>query len=105
MTLPLTDFSTVSFLTATATAAGHTGTIGDAEFAPTELELHESSLAVEAGRQRIAAPTRTLLTATPSALSSSGGSFSVAWGLTQTQPVQPAPETAPGFNGALRRAG
>src|SRR5271166_1726234 len=36
--LPLTDFGSVEFTSATATAAGHTGTIDDADWSATALE-------------------------------------------------------------------
>ncbi len=100
-TLPLTDFGTVSFPTATATSAGHVGTIGDPLFTATALELHENALALDAGRHTTAAA-GTLFTATPSPLAA-GGSFSVAWGATQAQAPEAPPEGPGTLNGTLRR--
>lgn len=69
--LPLANFGTVSFTHALATVAGHAGTILDPGWSPTALELIE-----ESGRFAVRAlPSG----AAPSALSSDGASFAVAW--------------------------
>jgi len=60
-TLPLANFGTVSFTSALALAAGHGGTIADAGWAATSIELQSFTGAV------------------PSELSADGGSFSVTW--------------------------
>jgi len=60
-TLPLANFGTVSFSSALALAAGHGGTIADAGWAATAIELQSFTGAV------------------PSDLSPDGGSFSVTW--------------------------
>ena len=60
-TLPLANFGTVSFSSALALAAGHGGTIADAGWAATSIEL------------------RAFTGAVPSELSPDGGSFSVTW--------------------------
>ena len=60
-TLPLANFGTVSFTSALALAAGHGGTIADAGWAATAIELQAVTGAV------------------PSELSPDGGSFSVTW--------------------------
>ena len=49
-TLPLTDFGTVAFSAATATAAAHTGTITDPDWAATALELQQSAVTSVAGQ-------------------------------------------------------
>lgn len=61
--LPLADFGTVGFTNASATAAGHTGTISDSSWNAEAVQLSGSGAA---GAQ-------------PSGLSSDGSSFSVAW--------------------------
>lgn len=61
--LPLADFGTVGFTSASATADGHTGTISDPSWSAQPVALDQSSSA----------------TAQPSSLSSDGSSFSVAW--------------------------
>jgi Peptidase A4 family len=61
-TLPLANFGTVAFTSAKALAAGHGGTIVDAAWDATAIEL------------------RSFTGAVPSGLSPDGGSFSVAWG-------------------------
>ena len=60
-TLPLANFGTVSFTAALALASGHGGTIADAGWAATAIEL------------------RAFTGAVPSELSPDGGSFSVTW--------------------------
>jgi hypothetical protein len=60
-TLPLANFGTVAFSSAKALAAGHGGTIVDAAWAATAIELDA------------------LTSAVPSDVSPDGGSFSVTW--------------------------
>jgi hypothetical protein len=60
-TLPLANFGTVSFTSAMALAAGHGGTIVDAGWTATAIELQSFTGAF------------------PSELSADGGSFSVTW--------------------------
>jgi hypothetical protein len=62
--LPLADFGTVSFSSSTATVSGTTGTIGSFGASVQQITMVTSSGAVKAQ---------------PSALSSSGDSFSVTW--------------------------
>jgi hypothetical protein len=59
--LPLANFGTVSFTSALALSVGHGGTIADAGWAATSIELKAFTGAV------------------PSELSADGGSFSVTW--------------------------
>lgn len=99
-TLPLADFGTTLFSSATATARGHTGTIADADWTTSALELQQdaSSGAGSSAALRNSS-TRTLTVATPSAASAADGSFSVAWQQESVQSEQPAAPTLPGFNG------
>ncbi len=69
--LPLANFGTISFTRASATAAGHAGTIVDPSWTATTLQLIE-----ESGRFAAQALSSG---AVPSALSSDGASFEVAW--------------------------
>ncbi len=78
--LPLANFGIVSVTHALATFAGHAGTILDPGWSPTALELIE-----ESGRFAMRAlPSG----AAPSALSSDGASFAVAWQDAITPPDQ-----------------
>jgi len=71
--LPLSDFGTVDFTNATATANGHTGTISDPNWTATPVALGaDGSYDVSFGGGQNSAG------ATPSTLSSDGSSFSVA---------------------------
>ncbi|MHB1569349.1 MAG: G1 family glutamic endopeptidase [Solirubrobacteraceae bacterium] len=73
--LPLADFGTVKFSNAAATTVGgHTGTISDASWTDAALSLSPS-----AGGYAEYVPGQGGGSASPSALSSSGSSFSVAW--------------------------
>jgi Peptidase A4 family len=72
--LPLSDFGTVDFTSATATANGHTGTISDSNWSSQAVALgSDGSYDVSLGSGGNTAG------ATPSTLSSDGSSFSVAW--------------------------
>ncbi|MBV8220963.1 MAG: hypothetical protein JO325_21070 [Solirubrobacterales bacterium] len=72
--LPLSDFGTVDFSNATATANGHTGPISDSDWSAQAVALGSNgSYDVGYGSSQNSAG------ATPSSLSSDGSSFSVAW--------------------------
>ena len=72
--LPLSDFGTVDFTNATATANGHTGTISDPNWTAQPIALGSGgTYDVGYGSSQNTAG------ATPSSLSSDGSSFSVAW--------------------------
>ena len=72
--LPLSDFGTVDFTNATATANGHTGTISDPNWTAQPVALGSSgAYDVSYGSSDNTAG------ATPSNLSSDGSSFSVTW--------------------------
>jgi hypothetical protein len=71
--LPLADFGTVSFTHASSTADAHTGTIGDAAWSASPIELVSDAQAVDPAGNPFA------IGAVPSALSSDGAEFSVDW--------------------------
>jgi Peptidase A4 family len=72
--LPLSDFGSVNFTSASATAGGHTGTISDSNWSAQPVALGaDGSYDVSYGSSANTAG------ATPSTLSSDGSSFSVAW--------------------------
>jgi hypothetical protein len=72
--LPLSDFGTVDFTNATATANGHTGTISDPNWSAQPVALGSGgTYDIGYGSSQNTAG------ATPSTLSSDGSSFSVAW--------------------------
>jgi hypothetical protein len=99
-TLPLTNFGTVTFSSATATAHGHTGAVEDRNWSATALELRQGGGAPGGGpaaSRNLSAGA--LAVATPSGASSSNGAFAVSW---QEQPIQveaPSVPTLPSFNG------
>jgi WD40 repeat protein len=99
-TLPLTNFGTVDFLSATATAQGHTGAINDADWSASALELRERGVAGGRGPAAFRNPSAgASRAATPSPASSSDGSFAVSWQEQMVQGGAPPPPTLPGFNG------
>jgi hypothetical protein len=72
--LPLSDFGSVQFTSATATANGHTGTISDSNWSAQPVQLGGSGVSdVSYGGDQSSAG------ATPTSLSSDGSSFSVAY--------------------------
>jgi Peptidase A4 family len=99
-TVALTNFGTVVFSSATATADKHTGTIEDPDWSATALELRQGAGHDFGGRPgRRFGPTSALITATPSPVSGSEGFFTVSW-QEQSIPVeQPSAPTLPGFGG------
>jgi hypothetical protein len=98
--LPLTNFGDVVFSSATATARGHTGTISDPAWSATALELQQSTFTgLGVGAVTRTTPTRTLIAATPSALTASSRGFSVSWQEDAVQIERPSAGTLPGFGG------
>jgi hypothetical protein len=91
-TLDLTNFGSVAFTNATATAAGHTATLGDGSWPATELLLRQDGVAASGASAR----NGTVVSATPSAYA--GGVFSVAYGETPGAQATEAP-TLPGSTG------
>jgi hypothetical protein len=93
-TLPLSDFGTVSFSSATVRAGSHTGPISDPDWSQIDLELRQGPSAGPFGRRHARALAgAALVAATPSSLSGSEGSFSVRWEELplQTEATQPPP--------------
>ena len=74
--LPLTNFGTVTFAGATATAGGHTGTISDPAWPETAIALQADGGGFYHGRF---AGLAAAADATPAALSSDGASFAISW--------------------------
>ena len=96
-TLPLADFGTASFSSATATAHGHTGTIVDAGWSAAALELQQRNVVLARGGDGVDVRLASAVTlARPSAVSSADGSFSVSWSEQSTPVEAPA---RPGFAG------
>ena len=95
-TLPLANFGTVSFSKSLASVKGHTGSISDARWPTTSIELQSDGGTFSGGGHHFA-PTIQSGSATPSDLSPDGTSFSVAWQApTQTPPpTQPSPGPSP----------
>lgn len=100
-TLPLTDFADVTFSSATATAQGHNGEIGDPTWSSSALELRQSTAAGRDGHRAGPQATATaLVIATPSAVASGAGAFSVVFSEQSIQAEAPNPTTTlPGFGG------
>lgn len=95
--LPLTNFGTVAFSQATATAKQHTGTIDDADWSLTAIELQQGAGIASRGPGAFRdASARAVTSAAPSAASSANGSFAVSW---HEQSIQIEPRTVPTFPG------
>jgi hypothetical protein len=99
--LALTDFGSVAFSTATATAAAHSGTIADPRWSAEALELRQ-----DAGRALGRPPGRrfnsaggSVVSATPTMASSASGAFTVAWKELSATAEAPTAPSLPGFNG------
>jgi hypothetical protein len=73
--LPLTNFGSVTFVSASATAAGHTGSVSDPSWTATAISLGPSG---GVGQNPLGGAAQTG-GATPGALSATGSSFGVAW--------------------------
>jgi Peptidase A4 family len=100
--LPLANVGTVQFASATAAAGKQTGIAGDAVWSNTTLKLEQESLTLpgrpfHAGAEAQTGPTRTLVTAAPSAAAAPYGSFSVSLTEQITQLPAPSIPTLPGF--------
>jgi peptidase A4-like protein len=83
-TVPLTDFGTVNFTKALATAGGHTGTISDSLWTPSSIALQSSA---DFGPFASAS---SVAQAVPTGLSTDGSGFSVSYSALD-QPTQPNP--------------
>jgi hypothetical protein len=90
--LPVSNFGTVAFQKAHATTVrGHAGSISDSAWAPTTIELDQSS---GGGRFQ---PVASAAGATPSSLSADGSSFSVSY--TEAQSTGGDTTVTPGTGG------
>jgi hypothetical protein len=90
--LPLTNFGTVDFSDAAATANGHTGTISDSAWASQPVQLTPGASQLGDGGGFVSNDTSSA-GATPSDLSSDGSAFSVTWG-SSAQPAADSGTTA-----------
>ena len=91
--LQLANFGTANFTGASATAAGgHQGTISDASWRTTTIELRDAS---RGGRFGIGSASGAAA-ASPSALSTDGSSFAVTWRSATPQESGPPPGFFPG---------
>ncbi len=98
--LPLADFDTVAFSSATATIGRHTGSAVGPHWSTAALELEQHALSSFRTRQATAAPPpRALTLAIPSSSSTPYGSFTVSWQEQQVSIERPTPPTLPGFGG------
>jgi hypothetical protein len=82
--MPLTNFGTVNFNNVSATSGGHTGSASDAAWSEQAIELQEDN--GHQFRHRFARVSASTTTATPSALSATGGAFSVTYAQTNSAP-------------------
>ena len=94
-TLPLSDFGTVSFSSATATEGAQTAPADSPSWSDVGLELRQGSgVPTPAGGRRAGAESgASLIDATPSSLSGSQGAFTVHW---REEPLQAGEERPPG---------
>jgi hypothetical protein len=86
-TMPLTNFGSVQFATASASAAGHTGAIINPAWSSLAMELRQAS--ITRGR-RFGRP-QSLITASPSSVSPASGAFAVAFNESSNQSVPELP--------------
>ena len=92
-TLPLTNFGTVTFRNAYATANGHTGPISDPAWSPVAVLLRATRFS------RFFVVDESAAGATPAALSATGSSFSVAYEADAAVPPGQTPTPDPGDGG------
>lgn len=100
-TLPLSDFGSVAFSSATAKLGSYTAPIDSAAWSTVELELREGGAAFTPGG-RLDARAQTsasLVAATPSALASPLSAFTVSWSEQQVQAQESSPRPFPGYVG------
>ena len=97
--LPLADFGTVAFTSATATLGARTATIDSGAWSTTSLELQGTRAIFAGSFAQGVPPALALVVATPSASSAADGAFTVAYSERRRE-IQPreAP-TLPGFTG------
>lgn len=100
--LPLAKLGAVEFDSATAQVGADTGTAGGTDWANTMLELEQESISVPrpffySEAQTATGPTRTIVTAAPSAADAPDGSFSVSLNEQTSELPLPSVRTFPGF--------
>lgn len=101
--LPLANVGTVNFDSATATAGAQTAAAGDAAWSGATVELEQESISLprpsffHSEAQTTAGPTRTIVTAAPSAAGAPYGAFSVSLTEQTTELSLPSVPTLPGF--------
>jgi hypothetical protein len=102
-TQALANFGTAKFASAKATSAGgHTGGIADPAWSATSISLQSAGGGPGFGPQRFARQPASNASATPSAVSASGASFTVTYAANATQPqtqTSAAPQMPGGFRG------
>ena len=92
-TLPLANFGTMSFLSATATRGSRTGPVEDPLWSAVAIEMRQGA---HQGRARFAnghALASDLITAAPSEAEGELGAFSMIWGEQQLHGEEPQPPT------------
>jgi hypothetical protein len=95
--LPLTDFGTVTFTGAKATAGdGHTGTISDSNWSSASVQLNPDAASSGFGNAQFASQ-QSSAGAAPSSLSSDGSSFSVAWSQSSGQSASTSGAAGDGY--------
>lgn len=100
--LPLAKVGTVDFDSATAKAGSETAPAGDAVWSNTALDLEQESVSLPRpsfyhSEAQTTGPTRTIVTAAPSAAGAPNGSFSVSLTEQTTELTLPSVPTLPGF--------
>jgi len=102
-TLPLAKIGTVAFTSATARSGRQARPAGDTAFSDTALKLEQDSVTFSGrpfdaeAEEAASGPTRTLLTASPTAPAAPLGAFSVSLTEQTTQLPAPSVPTLPGF--------
>ncbi len=93
--LPLTNFGTISFSSASATANGHTGTISDPDWTTQPVQLSSDGAGDDSAGAGLASD-QPSVGAAPSELSADGSSFSVAWASSASQTAASGTPSAAG---------
>jgi Peptidase A4 family len=93
--LALTDFGTLSFSSASATAGGHSGPIEDPRWTAGALELRQGPGRLHRRNRPRFTGARTPIVAVPSALSGHDGAFTVTWGEQPNASGQPTQVAVP----------
>ncbi len=97
--LPLTDFGTVTFTNASATANGHTGPISDSEWQAQAVQLSGDGGADGYVPTAVDYQSSSSGSAQPSSLTSNGSSFAVSWQSSSSQSSSSGGDGYPGGGG------